>query len=100
MSKSAITPSFKRTDGLDVAGRAAEHALRLGAHREEAAVARVHRDDRRLVEHDALAAHVDERVRGAEVDGHVTADYGGKPGLRHRGSDLQGPWQARSADSG
>ena len=29
---------------------------------------------RRLVEQDALAAHVDERVGGAEVNGHVAAD--------------------------
>ena len=84
MSKSAITPSFKRSDGLDVTGRAAEHPLRLDADREHPPVLRVHRDDRRLVEHDAAAAHVHERVGGPEVDGHVTANDRGKPGLRHR----------------
>ena len=29
------------------------------------------RDDRRLVQDDALAPHVDEGVRRAQVDGHV-----------------------------
>ena len=36
------------------------------------------RDHRRLVEHDALAAHVDQRVRGAEVDREVVGEVAAK----------------------
>ena len=35
------------------------------------AAALVDRDDRRLGEHDAAPAHVDERVGGAEIDRHL-----------------------------
>ncbi len=71
--KSAMTPSFIGRTGRDVARRAAEHVLRLDADRDEdlAATTRffADRDDRRLVQDDALAADVDQRVRRAEVDG-------------------------------
>ena len=60
-------------DGLDVARRAAQHALGLDADRVHLAGALVDRDDRWLGEHDAATAHVDERVGRAEVDGHVAA---------------------------
>ena len=56
---------------LDVARRAADHALGLGADREDRAGERVDRDDGGLVQDDAASADVDERVRGPEVDGHV-----------------------------
>ena len=72
-SKSAITPSFSGRIAVIVPGRAAQHPLRFDADRVDLAVARVDRDDRRLREHDAAAAHVDERVGRAEVDGHVAA---------------------------
>jgi hypothetical protein len=65
---------LQRADGADVARRAADHPLRLDAHRERATVVHVDGDDRRLVEDDALTPHVDERVRGAEIHGHVPAD--------------------------
>ena len=64
---------LQRTDRLDRSRRAPEHALRLDADRVHLAGALVDRDDRRLAEHDAAPTHVDERVRGSEVDGHVTA---------------------------
>ena len=57
----------------DRARGAAEHPLGLDADRVDLAGARVDRDDRGLGEHDAAPTHVDERVRGAEVDGHVAA---------------------------
>ena len=56
---------------LDVAGRAADHALGLGAHGKDSSSKGVDRDDGRLVEYDATSTHIDQRVRGAEVDGHV-----------------------------
>ena len=40
--------------------------------------ARIDRDDGRPGEHDAATAHVDERVGGAEVDGHVAAAEAGE----------------------
>ena len=74
---------LQRTDRLDVLGRAPDHLLRFDADRERTTVARVDRDDRRLVEHDAAPAHVDERVRGAEVDRHVAAEQSCVEGFAH-----------------
>ena len=63
-------------DGLDVAGHLAQHGLGLAAHGLDgllavraALVADGH--DRGLVEHDALLAHVDQRVGRAQVYGQV-----------------------------
>ena len=68
-----------RPDGDDVAGRAAEHALGLEAHgRDRARAARAavlaDRDHRRLVQHDALAARIDQRVGGAKVDRQIVGE--------------------------
>ena len=43
----------------------------------------VHRDHRRLGHLDALAAHVDQRVGGAEVDRHVAAPDAHAPPAAH-----------------
>ena len=75
---------LERPDRLDVTRRAADHALGFDADRERATVARVDRDDRRLVEHDAAPAHVDERVGSPQVDRHVAADDTRVPRLVHR----------------
>ena len=72
-SKSAITPSFSGRIALIEPGRAAEHPLRLEPDRVDVARRLVDRDHRRLAEDDAAPAHVDERVRRAEIDGHVAA---------------------------
>ena len=64
---------LERADRRDRPRRAAEHPLRLDADGVHLAGALVDRDDGRLGEHDAAPAHVDERVRGPEVDGHVAA---------------------------
>ena len=60
-------------------GRAPDHLLGLGADGQRPATVDVDRHDRRLVEHDALAAHVDEGVGGPEVDGHVSAHERSQP---------------------
>ena len=73
---------LQRTDRLDRPRRATEHPLRLDADGVHLAGALVDRDDRGLREHDPAPADVDERVRGAEVDGHVTATE-----TCHRGKD-------------
>ena len=53
---------------VDVAGRPAEHLAGLGSGRDEPSGAYFERDDRRLVEHDAAPARVDDGVGGAEID--------------------------------
>ncbi len=59
-------------------GRAAEHVLGLGADGDDdLAAARglvLHRDHRGLVEHDALVAHVDQRVGRAQVDRQIAGE--------------------------
>ena len=69
---------LERADRRDRPGRAAEHALRLDADGVHFARALVDRDDGRLREDDAAAAHVDERVRGAEIDRHVASAEAGE----------------------
>ena len=63
----------QRADGLDLVGRLAHHQLGVVADRLDLldAVDRLDRDHRRLVEDDAAAADVDERIGGSEVDRHV-----------------------------
>ena len=68
-----MTPSFSGRIAEIVPGRAAEHALGLDPDRVHLTGARVDRDDARLGQHDAAPADVDERVGGAEIDGHVAA---------------------------
>ena len=70
---------LQRADGRDRPGRASEHPLRLDADRVHLAGALVDRDDRRLGEHDAAPADVDQRVGSAEIDRHVAA---AEPGHR------------------
>ena len=69
---------LQRPDRRDRARRAAEHPLGLDADGVDLAGARVDRDDARLGQHDAAPTHVDERVRGAEVDRHVAAAEAGQ----------------------
>jgi hypothetical protein len=64
---------LQRADRRDRPRRAPEHPLRLDADRVHLAGALVDRHDRGLRKHDAPPTHVDERVRGAEVDGHLPA---------------------------
>ncbi len=61
------------SDRVDVAGCAPEHQFRVFADGEHLLAALVldESDDRRLVEDDAPAADVDQRVGGSEVDRHV-----------------------------
>ncbi len=69
---------LERTNRLDRPRRAAEHPLGLDADGVDLVRARVDRDDRRLGQHDAATADVDERVRRAEVDRHVAAAEAGE----------------------
>ena len=71
----------------DVAGCAAEHALGFGAHRRDFpdAVVVANGHDGRLVEHDALAADVDEGIGSTEVDRQVVREQAAEL-LEHQGS--------------
>ena len=76
------------TNGLDVARRAADHALGLGPDGEHGSAQGVDRDHGRLVQDDATTTHVDERVRRPEVDGHIATkepEYPLRPLLTGRG---------------
>ena len=77
-------PLAERADGLDVAGRAADHLPGLVAHGQHVAGLDVEGDDGGLVEDDAPAPGVDEGVGGAEVDGQVPrhGPTSGVPGAR------------------
>ena len=99
-SKSAITPSLSGRIALIVPGRAAEHPLGLDADRVHLAGARVDRDHRGLGEHDAAPAHVDERVRGAEVDRHVAAAEAGQVAENAHGEIGPGRREASPRPSG
>ena len=66
-------PAAHGADRDDVARVAADHLPRGLAHREHLARGAVQRDHRRLLEHDAVAQAVHERVRRAEIDRQVAA---------------------------
>src|SRR5262245_122960 len=70
---------FHRPDHIDVPWRFAEHLLGFLADGLDRAFAvwstfLADGDDRWLVEHDSFAAHVDQRVRGAEIDREVVGE--------------------------
>jgi hypothetical protein len=68
-SKSAITAVFHGTDGDYALGCSAEHALGPSNPTPFDLLAlTVDRDYRRLIEDDPFTLHVDQGVRGAEVD--------------------------------
>src|ERR1700727_2681886 len=64
---------LQRPDRLDRARRAPEHPLRLDPDRVDFASARVDRDNARLRQDNAASTHVHQRVRRAQIDGHVAA---------------------------
>jgi hypothetical protein len=69
---------LERPDRGDVLGGAADHLLGFVPDGDQLAGLLVDRDHARLVDQDAPAAHVDERVGGAQVHGHVPADEIGR----------------------
>jgi hypothetical protein len=60
-----------RLDGDDVAGSAAQHLLGVAPDSFDLAVHLVDGDDRRFVDHDALAARIHAGVGGAEVNREI-----------------------------
>jgi hypothetical protein len=63
-----------RLDRHDVAGRAPEHLLGFLADRLNLAGHLVNGNDRGLVDDNALAARVDARIGGAEIDSEIAAE--------------------------
>jgi hypothetical protein len=74
------------TNRDDVAGCAPEHRLCFVTDGEHGMIRLVDRDDRRLVEDDALAADVHERVRRAEVYREVVREHAGQQVVEHQRS--------------
>ena len=64
----------QRSDRNNVAGGAAQHLLCFDAHLEDAVGVGVDRHNRGLLEHNALALHVDQNGCGTEVYADVTAE--------------------------
>ena len=58
-------------DRDDVAGRAAQHGLRVRADLQQLARILINGHHARLVEHDALVLYIDQNRRGTEVDTDV-----------------------------
>jgi hypothetical protein len=73
----------QRPHHLDGAGRAAQHRLGLRADSDHRSVCGTQRDDRGLVEHDAFPRRVHERVRRAEIDGHVAGEEVAEEAKKH-----------------
>ena len=72
----------QRAHGDDVGRRAADHALGLGADRQDLLVDAVDGDDGGLVDDDAAALDHDERVGGSEVDADVVGEQPEQGGER------------------
>ena len=66
----------QRANGFDITRGAAEHQLGFLANRQHllAAAMLPHGDDGGLVQHDAAAGHIDQRVGRAEVDSQILAE--------------------------
>jgi len=77
---------LQRPDRGDRARRAAEHRFASTPTAMHLARPLVDRDHGRLVQHDAAASELDQRICGTEVDGHVAAS---EPS--HRGEDPHCP---------
>ena len=86
---------LERPDRGDRAGRAAQHALGLGTDGVHLAGAMVDGHHRRLGEHDAVAAHIDQGVGGAQVDRHVARAEAWKEVERPIATPF-GPWVAHA----
>src|SRR6266540_739255 len=65
---------LERTDRDDARRRPPDHSLRLCADREDVTGTQILRDDRRLRDDDAASTHVDQRVRGPEIDADIARE--------------------------
>ena len=58
-------------DGDNIAGSTAQHGLRLCAHLQQFAGVLIQRHHGGLVEHDALALHINQNRRGTQIDTNI-----------------------------
>ena len=65
---------FHRLDGDDVARRAAEHLFRLFADGLNFVGVLIERHDRRLVDHDAFATRVHQRVGCSQINSQIAGE--------------------------
>ena len=79
-------PVLERADRDDVSGSPSEHGLGFVTDREHRMVRLVNRHDRGLVEHDAFAADIDQRVRGSQIDREIVGEHSGQQVVEHRRS--------------
>ena len=61
----------KRSDGNDAARRFIEHTLRFGTDGSDSLCPFFDGDDGRFVYNDALAAHIDQRIAGTQIDSDI-----------------------------
>ena len=86
-----------RADDLDRLPRlAAEHVARFEADRFDFAIFGGDRDDGRLVDHDAAAAHKDQHIRGPEIDSNLFCHSGSSDVVRASAKVLRGANETRS----
>jgi hypothetical protein len=83
---------FQRPYRDNISWSPADHSLSFKADRDNLAGIRVKRDYRRFIEDDPATSDIHKRVRGAEVDSHVTAKKG------QRVAHLEREPSLRSAD--
>ncbi len=67
---------FQRPDGGDIAGRAAQHAFGVGAHRLDGLLAVMHANGhhRRLIQHNALLADVNQGIGRTQVNRQIVRE--------------------------
>ena len=69
-------PILERPNGSDVSRRTAEHPLGVSANRFDGFLAIVNPDryNRRLIQHNALVAYVDQCVGGTEINRQIIGE--------------------------
>ena len=70
-------PIAHRADSLDIPWRAPEHHLGIVPDSADLLLSPFckGRNDRWLVQDDATAPHIDQRIGRSQIDGHVTGEY-------------------------
>src|SRR5204863_10112722 len=77
-------PVFHGSNGDDVAGSAAEHALGFFPDSQDVGRSRLDGNDRRFTQHDSLITNINERIRSPKVYPNVV----GKQALKLRKHEL------------
>ena len=73
----------------DIGGSPPDHFFRLGADCDDLARLLVYRDDGGLIDDDSLPPHVDERIRGSEIDSDVVGEIS-EESVEHSSTSIKG----------